>query len=90
MTQLDLGLAEPPCQCCAGEREIDPPFPGMDIEPCPLCCERAWWQWSGDPYGLRLEPSEPRRPSWDRRPAARGQLGLSIGNRREPAKVTRA
>ena len=92
--QLGLGLAEPPCPCCDGEREVEPPYPGMDPEPCAWCDEPAWWRWMADPYAQFRSDYVARqaRPEYDwfRRPAAHGQLGLGIGNRREPAKVTRA
>ena len=66
MTQLELSLAVEPCLSCHGARLVEPVYEAMEPEPCPECCDTAWFVWLRNPYGL-LAP--------DRCPRCRARVG---------------
>jgi hypothetical protein len=87
VTQLELPLVEPPCPCCAGEREFEPFSSSMDMEPCVWCREADWMRWRADPYASLPDEPKPVYGDWYRRPSRTGQLGLGLGNEARAPEV---
>lgn len=92
MTQLELSLAVETCLSCDGARWVDPHFSGMLDEPCPECCDVAWFRWLANPYGLLSIACCPRCGArdgyeagcgWFRRCRMRGHAAFY----RQPARV---
>lgn len=68
--QLELGLLIEFCRSCRDQRWVEPPFDTMEPEPCPECCEVAWYRWLANPYGI---------PPRDRCPACGARVGFDPG-----------